>query len=336
MKTRSARFRLGAAQGTRKNPVKSTTPVAEALIEKAVIDTGLQRPWPSFGHFPYKRDLPPSGPSMSALANRPFVKMNGLGNEIVVVDMRNNPAAIGADDAAAAARPAGAPYDQLMALIRRAWRAPSSARSHLQQRRLGGVRLRQRHALRRFADRAAASGKKDRLAFEVDGRVLNTWKGADGLFTVDMGAPKFGWKDIPLAEEFRDTRAIELQIGPIDKPVPPPFVVNMGTPTRSSGSTTSTPTISRRSGPMLENRIRSFRSAPTSRCCLPSSRRSTSSSAIPGARRRPDQGACGSTACAAAVAAARLKRTGRQGAGHVAGWRSRHRPGATATRPCAG
>jgi diaminopimelate epimerase len=25
---------------------------------------------------------------MSALANHPFVKMNGLGNEIVVVDMR--------------------------------------------------------------------------------------------------------------------------------------------------------------------------------------------------------------------------------------------------------
>ena len=29
---------------------------------------------------------------MSALANRPFVKMNGLGNEIVVVDMRLQPA----------------------------------------------------------------------------------------------------------------------------------------------------------------------------------------------------------------------------------------------------
>ena len=26
---------------------------------------------------------------MSALANQPFVKMNGLGNEIVVVDMRD-------------------------------------------------------------------------------------------------------------------------------------------------------------------------------------------------------------------------------------------------------
>jgi len=48
---------------------------------------------------------------MSALANRPFVKMNGLGNEIVVVDMRRAPEAIGAADARAAAQPAGAPYD---------------------------------------------------------------------------------------------------------------------------------------------------------------------------------------------------------------------------------
>ena len=38
---------------------------------------------------------------MSALANHAFVKMNGLGNEIVVVDMRNHPAAISADDARA-------------------------------------------------------------------------------------------------------------------------------------------------------------------------------------------------------------------------------------------
>ena len=42
---------------------------------------------------------------MSALANRPFVKMNGLGNEIVVVDMRRQPAAISADEARAAAQP---------------------------------------------------------------------------------------------------------------------------------------------------------------------------------------------------------------------------------------
>ena len=53
---------------------------------------------------------------MSALANHRFVKMNGLGNEIVVVDMRAKPNAISAADARAAAQPAGAPYDQMMAL----------------------------------------------------------------------------------------------------------------------------------------------------------------------------------------------------------------------------
>jgi diaminopimelate epimerase len=33
---------------------------------------------------------------MSALANHAFIKMNGLGNEIVVVDMRVQTGAIGA------------------------------------------------------------------------------------------------------------------------------------------------------------------------------------------------------------------------------------------------
>ena len=53
---------------------------------------------------------------MSALADHPFVKMNGLGNEIVLVDMRAAPRAVTADDARAAAQPGGVPYDQLMAL----------------------------------------------------------------------------------------------------------------------------------------------------------------------------------------------------------------------------
>ncbi len=61
---------------------------------------------------------------------------------------------------------------------------------------------------------------------------MNCWQGPSGdLYTVDMGPPKFGWQDIPLAEEFRDTRSIELQIGPIDAPVlHTPSVVSMGNP----------------------------------------------------------------------------------------------------------
>jgi diaminopimelate epimerase len=48
--------------------------------------------------------------------------------------------------------------------------------------------------------------------------------------TVDMGAPGLGWRDIPLAEEM-DTRNIELQVGPIDEPVlHTPGCVSMGNP----------------------------------------------------------------------------------------------------------
>ena len=51
---------------------------------------------------------------MGTLANRNFVKMNGLGNEIVIVDLRGAPSPIGAAEARAAAQQE--PFDQLMAL----------------------------------------------------------------------------------------------------------------------------------------------------------------------------------------------------------------------------
>src|SRR3954468_6648654 len=53
---------------------------------------------------------------MSALANHSFSKMNGIGNEIVVVDLRDSSAAVSADEARAVAQPSGVPFDQLMVL----------------------------------------------------------------------------------------------------------------------------------------------------------------------------------------------------------------------------
>src|SRR5881227_904371 len=53
---------------------------------------------------------------MSALANHAFAKMNGIGNAIVVIDMRDAPAIVTAEDARAVASPAGVTYDQLMVL----------------------------------------------------------------------------------------------------------------------------------------------------------------------------------------------------------------------------
>src|SRR3954469_10065559 len=215
------RFRLDARES-----VESTT-ATKRRNNRNLACSG--QPWSSFGHFPYNRGTPSSGPTMSALANRPFVKMNGLGNEIVVVDMRNSPAAISADDARAAAQPNGAPYDQLMALYppRRAG-TDSLIRIYNNDGSEAGACG---NGMRCVASLITSETGRDRLAFEVDGRVLQTWKSANGFFTVDMGEPRFAWNDIPLAEEFRDTRAIELQIGPIDKPIlHSPSAVNMGNP----------------------------------------------------------------------------------------------------------
>ena len=55
------------------------------------------------------------GNSMSALANHAFAKMNGIGNEIVVVDLRDSKSAVTPEDARGRF-PAGVPYDQLMVL----------------------------------------------------------------------------------------------------------------------------------------------------------------------------------------------------------------------------
>ena len=77
---------------------------------------------------------------------------------------------------------------------------------------------------------AAETGQK-LFTFETVAGILTAEEHADGLISVDMGMPRFGWQEIPLAEEFRDTRMIELQIGPIDAPVlHSPSVASMGNP----------------------------------------------------------------------------------------------------------
>src|SRR5258707_10445757 len=76
-----------------------------------------------------------------------------------------------------------------------------------------------------------AESGRDSVTFETAAGLLPARRTADGAITVDMGQPRLRWDEIPLAEEFRDTRAIELQIGPIDAPIlHSPSVVSMGNP----------------------------------------------------------------------------------------------------------
>src|ERR1700759_2548709 len=179
--------------------------------------------------------------------------MNGLGNEIVVVDMHAAPAAITAADARAASAPAGTPYDQLMALY-----PPRTSGTDAFVRIFnndGSEAGACGNGTRCIADIVFKETGKTTLTFETTGGLLNCWKGEAPLTsTVDMGAPKFGWRDIPLAEEFRDARASELQIGPIDAPIlHSPSAVSMGNPHAVFWVDDVNAYDLSKCGPMLEN-----------------------------------------------------------------------------------
>lgn len=245
---------------------------------------------------------------MGALANQPFVKMNGVGNEIVIVDLRTHGGKVEADEARAVARPDGAPYDQLMVLY--APQTPGTDAFIRIYNNDGSEAGACGNGMRCVADLVAKqSGKRD-LTFETMAGILSCWKSDDGQYTVDMGPPRFKWNEIPLAEEFRDTRAIELQIGPIDKPVlHSPSVVSMGNPHAIFWVDDVNAYDLARFGPLLENHP-----------IFPERANITLAQIVSRDHiiiRTWERGAgltraCGSAACAAAVAAARLKRANRK------------------------
>jgi diaminopimelate epimerase len=245
---------------------------------------------------------------MGVLANQSFVKMNGAGNEIVVVDLRAGGAKIAPEEARAAAQAGGVPYDQLMALYPP--RTPGTEAYLRIYNNDGSEAGACGNGMRCVADIVAKESGKSALTFETSAGILNCWKGEGGLITVDMGAPRFKWNEIPLAEEFRDTRAIELQIGPIDKPVlHSPAAVNMGNPHAVFWVDDVDAYDLARLGPLLENHPIFPERANITLAHIVSRDHIVIRTWERGAGLTK---ACGSAACAAAVAAARLKRTNRK------------------------
>jgi diaminopimelate epimerase len=246
---------------------------------------------------------------MAALANQPFTRMNGLGNEIVVVDLRGSQATVSAQEARAAGQPPAVAYDQLMAL-----HAPRTAGTDAYVRiynndgsEVGACG----NGTRCIASLLFEETGKNALTFETKSGLLNCWKAdTPGLVTVDMGKPHFAWNEIPLAEEFRDTRGIELQIGPIDKPIlHTPSVVNMGNPHAVFWVDDVNAYDLAQIGPLLENHPIFPERANITLADIKSRDHIVIRTWERGAGLTQ---ACGSAACAAAVAAARLKRTDRK------------------------
>ncbi len=243
---------------------------------------------------------------MSALADHSFVKMNGLGNEIVVVDLRLAAATVSAPEARAAAH-AAAPCDQLM-LLHSSRTAGIDAFVRIFNND-GSEAGACGNGMRCIADLLFKETGKETATFETTAGLINCWKAGD-LVTVDMGRPRFAWNEIPLAEEFRDTRAIELQIGPIDAPIlHSPSAVSMGNPHAVFWVDDVGAYDLARIGSLLESHPIFPERANITLAHVPSREHIVIRTWERGAGLTR---ACGSAACAAAVSAARTRRTGRR------------------------
>ncbi len=242
---------------------------------------------------------------MSALANHAFVKMNGLGNEILVVDLRDGtPAPSEAE--ARAIHESGLRFDQLMT-VEPGRGTDISTRIFNND---GSEVFACGNGTRCVAWLVMQESGKDLLTINTKAGPLIATAGAEPkTVTVDMGAPRFGWQDIPLAEPFADTRAIELQIGPIEKPVlHSPSMVNVGNPHAIFWVGDVDAYDLARFGPLLENHPIFPERANISLAQVTAPDAITLKVWERGAGLTE---ACGTAACAAAVSAARTRRTGR-------------------------
>ena len=238
----------------------------------------------------------------------PFRKMNGLGNEIVAVDLRGSKRVLDAAEARAIAARPGSHFDQMMVLHDP--RTPATE-AYVQIYNTDGSEAEAcGNGMRCIGWVVAQQTGRKALKFETKAGVLDVAVAGIDRITVDMGTPRFGWADIPLAEPFHDTRRIELQIGPIDKPIlHSPSVVNVGNPHAVFWVEDVNAYDLGRFGPLLENHPIFPERANISLAHV------TSTEAI--TLRTWERGAgltkaCGSAACAATVCAARRGLTGRR------------------------
>jgi diaminopimelate epimerase len=237
----------------------------------------------------------------------PFRKMNGLGNDFVVLDARPRPLPLLPDVARAIAdRKEGIGCDQLIVL-------EPSRKADVFMRIFnadGGEVGACGNAARCVAALVAAERGTPAVSIETESGVVGATVNPDGSVTIDMGAPRFAWSEIPLAEPFHDTRRIELQIGPIDDPVlHSPSVVNVGNPHCLFFVEDVEAHDLARFGPMLEHHPLFPERANISlvQVLAPHALKVRTWERGAGLTR-----ACGTAACAAAVAAARRDLAGRK------------------------
>ncbi len=238
-----------------------------------------------------------------------FARMNGLGNKILVVDMRGRKDKVTPEAAIALNAASETQFDQIMAIHdpkaegTDAWIDILNCDGTKAQACGNGTRC--------VVQALSAETGQKVFTFQTVAGILNAAEHEDGTISVDMGKPVFQWDKIPLSEEFFETSRIELQIGPIDNPVlHSPSAMSIGNPHAIFWVDRDPMSFDlERFGPLLENHPMFPEKANITLAQV------TSDASL--RTRTWERGAgltlaCGSAACAAGVSAARTGRTGRK------------------------
>lgn len=154
----------------------------------------------------------------------PFIKMHGLGNDFVVIDARQRAFAPDAARVRALAdRRAGVGCDQLI-LVEKP-RSPLADAFMRIRNADGGEVAACGNATRCVAELLMREKGGTHVVIETAAGLLDAEATTDGLIGVDMGRISFDWRDIPLAEPV-DPLNLPVEAGPLRNGV----AVNVGNP----------------------------------------------------------------------------------------------------------
>lgn len=156
------------------------------------------------------------------MAKTPFLKMHGTGNDFVVLDARKHPLTMTAALAARLShRHFGIGCDQLVVLH------PSQAADvRMQIFNTDGSEISTcGNATRCVAELVMRERAATQANIETSAGIRTGARGDNGEVVVNMGAPRWDWREIPLAES-RNTLHLGLSEGLLMDPV----AVNMGNP----------------------------------------------------------------------------------------------------------
>lgn len=150
-----------------------------------------------------------------------FLKMHGLGNDFVILDWRQADIAMPEDAARLIAdRRRGVGCDQIMVL--RPARADGDL--YLEMFNADGSQAGAcGNGTRCVADLVMREKSSETLAIETISGALACWRDGDNI-SVDMGVPHLDWQAVPLAQDV-DTQAVHL-----GDDLPPAVCVSMGNP----------------------------------------------------------------------------------------------------------